>query len=992
MHRRGKIRNLQTWRMEAALALGALWSLVSECAGGAFWCAWAPPDGTLTLGVAGVQPAAGAAVTVKVTALLPPSPDQGEVQRQQQQQHGQLVPAHHVQLSNSTLQVVVPSTLPKAAYVVSLVQSSPASSFEFECGVPEIWWAQGESGNASLVGGWLRLFGRNLALPPAAQHGRTAAAAERRQAVRAQALAVESQRAANAGAWAELAELAKQQLALAAGQQAAAAAAFDNTTLVLCPVGGHDAASSCHRVPADVSDSNQWHARFWLPTAVGAGEYTVAVSNGFAEREMDAFITPTVYAHLKTHTVKSRAAAAWPEDRTFHVSAFGCSGGFFAGTLDGPDPLTAQGLNCTYNGAPYVCPRDCTAAILAAVHAAGEAGGGVVLLQPGRWYLSERLRLPDNVLLRGSGMAQTGLYFAFYNESQHPGNLISAVHGSMVTDKIYPRVRFGVEDLSIYVLAYYSSVIEISAYTDGVTIRRVRIRANAFTGADWWGSLLPPQHANGARGVPWKFEGGGSNPLIPIHGKNFEISGCDLYGSWTIFKSSGDNTARICGWSAAPGTTPKQELCEPNKTRLDCGPVIGRDEQSCVAHGCCWAPDPARPYDCIAPGGGTPSDIRAGSYEDGDCSYSSARYGLIANNTIANGGACHWFDQAQQIIFENNTCRGNSQMSMGNNIDTYGGGFAQHVYLSSNHISNVWGNDREVLTYDDAGQFAAGHADELSLLNVTLDCSTIIQNGNTRGGAVAIIAGFGAGQIRRIVGSYFGNWSAPAGAAVKCHRSFKLDAPFTLAPDSTSVFQAMPFRGENVFHNMRYSDTGGFQFYGLGMKNIVSGVVGERMGGLLAWGQWRGCRSPTDCGSAGRESPFASNPNLQNEYVGNIILEGLRADHQSAQPGVPKTGSQPGTNMQGFGDGPHGGAHNFITMMDSHPYDNQLIVWRENEADSNGGLRVGSGIGITVEGNVCNGCLPRSMVPTVAPGSTPTAFIVDRDLTEAVWLRHNVQT
>jgi hypothetical protein len=42
-----------------------------------------------------------------------------------------------------------------------------------------------------------------------------------------------------------------------------------------------------------------------------------------------------------------------------------------------------------------------------------------------------------------------------------------------------------------------------------------------------------------------------------------------------------------------------------------------------------------------------------------------------------NGGACHWFDQAQQVIFENNTCTGNNPMTMGNNIDTYG----EHTHL-----------------------------------------------------------------------------------------------------------------------------------------------------------------------------------------------------------------------------------------------------------------------------------------------------------------------
>ena len=114
-----------------------------------------------------------------------------------------------------------------------------------------------------------------------------------------------------------------------------------------------------------------------------------------------------------------------------------------------------------------------------------------------------------------------------------------------------------------------------------------------------------------------------------------EVSDCDLWVSGTVFKSDGVYTSHLCPDSTA------------------------------AHHGS---------FD---------------SFVDADCIFSSARWGIIANNTIMNGGACHWFDQAQQVIFENNTCTGNNPMSMGNNIDTYGGGFAQHVYLHANRIASV---------------------------------------------------------------------------------------------------------------------------------------------------------------------------------------------------------------------------------------------------------------------------------------------------------------
>lgn len=33
-----------------------------------------------------------------------------------------------------------------------------------------------------------------------------------------------------------------------------------------------------------------------------------------------------------------------------------------------------------------------------------------------------------------------------------------------------------------------------------------------------------------------------------------------------------------------------------------------------------------------------------------------------SNAPGTDGGACHWFDQAQQVVFENNTCTGNNPM------------------------------------------------------------------------------------------------------------------------------------------------------------------------------------------------------------------------------------------------------------------------------------------------------------------------------------------
>ena len=61
--------------------------------------------------------------------------------------------------------------------------------------------------------------------------------------------------------------------------------------------------------------------------------------------------------------------------------------------------------------------------------------------------------------------------------------------------------------------------------------------------------------------------------------------------------------------------------------------------------------------------GGTPAALAAPPPIGG-------RFGLMRRNTIYNGGACHWFDNGRQLIFEENRCVGNNPMSMGNNVDS----------------------------------------------------------------------------------------------------------------------------------------------------------------------------------------------------------------------------------------------------------------------------------------------------------------------------------
>ena len=314
----------------------------------------------------------------------------------------------------------------------------------------------------------------------------------------------------------------------------------------------------------------------------------------------------------------------------------------------------------------------------------------------------------------------------------------------------------------------------------------------------------------------------------------------------------------------------------------------------------------------------------------------------MTRNTIYNGGSCHWFDNGRELIFERNTCIGNDAMAMGNNVDSYGGGYAHHIYIGSNDISQVWGNDREVMTYDNAGNAYYGPIASTSPDGTKLtiaqgfDPKSQSYTDRVEGGALVVISGTGAGQYRRIT-----SWPLPS-----CHGTgqcvFDIDSKLTVALDATSTVEVMPFRGKNIFHKTHYADVGAFQFYGLGVDNMVVSMTMERGGGFAAWGQWRPGRAPYTNYS------FA-NPNLMNQFIGNVVTEGLRAEHQGTPLG-----------LGGWGDGAQFNGHVFAVV--SAPADlNRYIVFRANQARSNGGFLIGGSSDVLLDGNTVSNT-PRASV------------------------------
>jgi hypothetical protein len=229
----------------------------------------------------------------------------------------------------------------------------------------------------------------------------------------------------------------------------------------------------------------------------------------------------------------------------------------------------------------------------------------------------------------------------------------------------------------------------------------------------------------------------------------------------------------------------------------------------------------------------------------------------------------------QQVIIEGNTCTGQgmcvlcaerereegdvfiliirslflAHRSQGNGIATHGGGVAQHVFMGSNKFENIWGEDREVMTFDNRGNsyFGPGTSLRAGGTNITtFGRGAGPGNGNgydVIGGACIIVNGTGAGQYRRVL-----SYSMPTDGSGPGW--FQLDSAFdtppALAADTrpaplaaASFLSCVPMRGRMIFHRNHFKDTGAFNFYGISIDNIVAENTAERFQGYQVWGQWR---------------------------------------------------------------------------------------------------------------------------------------------------------
>lgn len=239
--------------------------------------------------------------------------------------------------------------------------------------------------------------------------------------------------------------------------------------------------------------STEWEARFAVPIDLKPGVYDLHLYNGSGDASA---WSPAGQLEIKT-------AEVWP-DQQFNVRNFGATG---------------TGTN------------DDTQAVLSAIKAAGDQGGGVVFFPRGRYLLKESLIIPRFVTLRGE---RRDLVNLFWPDMEQPP--FALIQGSN---------HFALEDLTLYASNYKHLIAgDLQVTTSGepghVRIQRVTARADAYRGR------LKPQQVDQRFRDSLKLSTGGGDTLR-LGGEHLVITDNDLYGSGRslyLFKPQGVYVAR----------------------------------------------------------------------------------------------------------------------------------------------------------------------------------------------------------------------------------------------------------------------------------------------------------------------------------------------------------------------------------------------------------------------------------------------------------------
>jgi len=205
-----------------------------------------------------------------------------------------------------------------------------------------------------------------------------------------------------------------------------------------------------------------------------------------------------------------------------------------------------------------------------------------------------------------------------------------------------------------------------------------------------------------------------------------------------------------------------------------------------------------------------------------------AKVGVVANNRIEYASMAHAIDNTDRLVFEDNNIRGNHLLAMGNNISCFYSNYSRHVYYARNRIESVYGADRELMTLDAAGGAYLGGVAQTDGVRMVLSADPTYKDyaspshTDWAGAAVQVLDGKGAGQYRFVTANNGRDW--------------RIERPWDVTPDATSLIAIAPFRGQSLFIGNELIDGGPFQLYAAAHDSIVANNRGTRIDGLLVWG------------------------------------------------------------------------------------------------------------------------------------------------------------
>lgn len=198
------------------------------------------------------------------------------------------------------------------------------------------------------------------------------------------------------------------------------------------------------------------------------------------------------------------------------------------------------------------------------------------------------------------------------------------------------------------------------------------------------------------------------------------------------------------------------------------------------------------------------------------------RYGQVTGNRFINGG--NSISGSENLIFENNIVTG------GGVSVSPAPRYQRNIYFANNRLERNFAHDREAMTLNGGAHTYLGAVTNVASTRLVLaDSSMTWRNGADHwiNGGIMILAGRGAGQLRRI--RHIDG------------RTVEIDRSWTIEPDDSSLIAISYFRERHLFAGNHVEDASiALQLNSSLIEGIVAGNTSARAGGFHNFGMWKG--------------------------------------------------------------------------------------------------------------------------------------------------------